>query len=136
MHLARKNSWLSILTWDGALPLITAAAPSVVLLFLPRNDAAEIAAVVFLPIAVALLRASVGMRQLEAINGGFAPVSRQLALAVAISVLMLFEGLVGICRFADDEPNSVLLVAAAIYAIYLAAILVALTPSGQARIDN
>lgn len=108
------------------LPLLAAAIPSVVILLAPKNDVAQVLAAIFLPIALALFRCNLGMRQLQELCGDAVPAFRQLALGTAIVALMLFEGWMSICQFADDEPPGTLAVATLIYVAYLVAIATAL----------
>ncbi len=87
-------------------------------------------AVIFVPLITALVRAHRGKRQLETIVDR-AGVWRQLLLAGAILVLVLFEGLVAILigdgrAFAELWPA-----AAALYLFYLGLVAAAVWPKGR-----
>jgi hypothetical protein len=121
----------SLLTWDGVVPAVVAAFPGAIEQLFPGNNVAEVAAAVVAPIIAALVRSSLGMRQLERILDGVPSVARQITFAAAIALLMLFEGYVAMLTFADDEPWWAWLTPAGLYACYLAAIILALRPRGQ-----
>lgn len=121
--------WLRhFLTWDGILPLAVSAVPVTVALLLPRNDVAEVSAVLLVPMFAALVRTGIGVRQIRSLCDGRLPAARQLALAAAIVLLLLFEGLVSLLSFADDEPASAWAFPLAFYLGYLAAIALAFAP--------
>jgi hypothetical protein len=123
------RDWLrNFLTWDGLLPLAVAAVPAVMIALFPRNDVAEMLAVVLIPMAAALVRSVMGARQIRRLCHGELPIGRQFAIAAAIVFLLLFEGAVTIFVFADDEPASAWLYPAALYAAYLASAAMAFIP--------
>jgi hypothetical protein len=123
------RDWLRIfLTWDGLLPLAVAAVPAAMIALFPRNDLAEMLAVVLIPMAAALVRSVTGARQIRALCQGELPIGRQFALAAAIVFLLLFEGAVTMFVFADDEPASAWVYPAALYAAYLTCAAMAFIP--------
>ena len=122
-----KVPWLSALAWDGALPLLVAAAAGFLSVAFPQNDMVEIAAVVLLPMVAALVRASIGVRQLAAICGEAPSIARQLLFSAAIATLLMFEMYSGVLlRVA--VPWTFWWPAAALYLVYLALVLCAVRP--------
>jgi hypothetical protein len=122
------RAWLlSAIAWDGVLPLVVLAAPFVAATVFPQNDAVEISAVILVPIVAALLRASSGWRQLVNVSRGHPSAIRQVLLAAAIAVLLLFEIGSGASHRAN-APWSWWSVIGALYAAYLVLILAALRP--------
>src|SRR5262245_42765028 len=73
----RRDWLLSVIRWDGCLPLLVAIAPAVVPFVIPGRDLAELTAVILVPIIAALVRAHHGYCQLEK-YGGRATLGRQL----------------------------------------------------------
>ncbi|MBA3482830.1 MAG: hypothetical protein H0T51_13545 [Pirellulales bacterium] len=118
----------SVLAWDGLLPLGVSAIPSAVEVLFPKSDIAEIVTAVVIPIFSALIRSVVGVRQIRTLCEGALPIPRQIALAIAIVLLMLFEAFVAMLTFADDEPPSAWLAPAGFYVFYLATIAIAFVP--------
>jgi hypothetical protein len=127
MHNWRR--WF--LAWDGLLPLAMSALPFLVKTFLPRNDIAEVSTAIVVTAVAALLRTAIGSYQIRNQCGGSLPTSRQLALAAAIILLMLYEGIVAILTFADDEPWSAWIFPIVFYFCYLAAIACAFSAGGN-----
>lgn len=123
----RRGWLLSVLGWDGCLPLIVAISPAVLLFVIPERDLGELTVVIMVPIIAALVRAHHGRRQLEK-HIGRATLGRQLFFGLAIAVLLLFEGLVGVLHCARDAPPSAWFTAGAIYLTYLCLIVPALRP--------
>jgi hypothetical protein len=117
---------LELLGWDGVLPALVAAGPALAKAFFPRGHIAEIVAAILVPIFAALVRAGVGRQQITHACDGRAPLIRQLTLAAAIVLLLLFEATSGVLTCADDEPAHMWLFPAVFYAGYLALILHAL----------
>lgn len=112
--------WSTFIAWDGILPLAVASSLDLIALFLGRaNGAAELLAIIFVPIFAALLRCAAGINQLRAMGIRRPGVSRQILLAAAITVLMLFEGVANAIRAIRDIPNIATLIAVAFYATYL-----------------
>lgn len=119
----------AILGRDGILPLVVAVAPLIIqILFGPRHIA-EVVAAILLPIVLALYRSHTGTRQLSEICQGRIPWGRQLTLAVAIVLLLLFEMYVMVLHFADDEPPAAWIVAVVLFVAYVVTILMALRPN-------
>ena len=103
----RMGRWLvEFITWDGLLPLAVAACPWAVKTLLPQNDIAEVFVAVFIPMAAALLRSVTGALQIRRNCGGELPVGRQLALAIAILLLLIFEMGVSLLTLAGGDPAS------------------------------
>jgi hypothetical protein len=128
-HEATGSSrWpLSVIGWDGVLPWLAAATPLVVKMAFPDGHPAEILPALFVPILTALARAAVGHDQIVRINHGSAPWLRQIALAVAIAILFVFEIVSAVLVFADDAPAHAWLVPLGLYGLYLAVISFALS---------
>jgi hypothetical protein len=89
---------------------------------LPRNDVAEVVVAIVAPIIAALIRSAAGWHQLEQAWGNFIPRDSQVALGVAIVLLMLLEGITAMLTFADDEPGSAWITPAILYVAYLVTI--------------
>lgn len=122
------RDWLySIIGWDGCLPLLVMAAPTLLLLILPSRDLAELTAVIVVPIIAALLRAHHGYRQLENC-GGRATSGRQFLFGCAIVLLLFFEGLSGVLHCARGVPASAWLTAGTLYLAYLGLVVLTLRP--------
>jgi hypothetical protein len=119
---------LSIVGWDGVLPVVVAFAPLLVRWAFRPGHLVEVAVAILLPIVLALVRIHVGSKQLIDSCGDEVGWGRHLALAAAIVLLLLFEMCVMILHFADDEPLSAWFVPIALFAIYLATIYMALRP--------
>ena len=114
--------------WDGVLPLVVVSAPILVRLLIPDEPGAVVSAAVLIPISAATIRAHVGWRQIARVCGGTAPLVRQVLLALAIVLLLLFEGLVGILTLGKGPPEFLWYFVAAFYAGYLVLVTLALRP--------
>jgi len=121
----RSMDWKRLIGWDGILPAVAAVVPWAVTLCVPRNSVAALGVIVLAPVAAALIRASVGYEQFHSIGLARPPVWRQIMLAIGISLLLLFEAVVGIMSLVDDEPGEAWLVPAVIYICYFACIALA-----------
>jgi hypothetical protein len=119
---------MTIISWDGAMPLLVAFTPSLIRALFPRGHLAEVVAAIFLPILLALFRSHVGSKQLRQFNKSDPIRGRQLALAAAITLLLLFEIGVMILHFANDEPGTAWIVTAALFVSYLFMIWIAVRP--------
>lgn len=117
-----RNWRQSFLAWDGILPLAISLMPLAIAFVFPRNDVAEITSAILVPMAAALIRTMIGAREIKMRFDGQLPVGRQLALAVAIVLLMLYEGMVSILTFANDEPLTDWVYQVVFYLCYLFAI--------------
>jgi hypothetical protein len=125
----RASKWLlEFITWDGLLPLAVAACPWAVRILLPQNDVAEVSVVLFVPIVAALLRTITGAQQIHSDCGGALPAARQVALAIAIVLLLFFEIGVGLLTVARDEPAAAWKFVFCFYACYLVAAAFAFFP--------
>jgi hypothetical protein len=126
-----SGRWLrTTFGWDGCLPLVAASSRAVLPWLVGDERLATVIAVIFVPVITALVRAHRGKRQLETLVGR-AGVWRQLLLAGAILVLVLFEGLMAILigdgkAFAELWPA-----AAALYLFYLCLVAAAVWPNGR-----
>jgi hypothetical protein len=116
---------LEMLRWDGILPWVAAGVP-LLMRVLFGKDHPGVVLVLFVPIITALARAAIGYDQIAEVNGGNAPWTRQVALAVAIAILFAFEIVSGVVVFTDDAPLEAFLVLVALYGAYLAMIWLAL----------
>ena len=117
---------LAVVGWDGVLPLVAAGAPLLISLVFPQDDAAAMLAVVMVPIVTALVRTMVGWDQIARICNGGAPWLRQVALAIAIVILLLFELCSAMLIFAGGVPPEALLIPLVLYCFYLVMISLAL----------
>lgn len=134
--MSNVNRIVSVAGWDGILPLLVAVAPLAVRIF-PAQHNVEVIAAIFLPIAFALVRVHVGTHQLTEATGGAVGYGRQLELAGAIILLLVFEMYVMALHFAKDEPLSAWLLALPLLAGYIVAIWFALRPATDGgRIAN
>jgi hypothetical protein len=97
-------------------------------MWFPPGHLAEVVAALVVPICAAVLRAMIGEEQIHRLSQGAEPVSRQLALGLAIVLLLLFEMWVAMLTFTGDEPMSAWLWPACFYLGYIAAIAVAFRP--------
>jgi hypothetical protein len=123
----RRKWLLSIIGWDGCLPLLVAISPTILPLFIAGRDLAELTAVILVPILAALVRAHQGRRQLDR-RGARSTLGRQCVFGSAIVVLLLFEALVGVLSYAPDAPNSAWFAAGTLYLVYLGLIVRSLRP--------
>lgn len=124
-----RDSWRLFLGWDGILPLGVAVIPALVKLLFPRNDLAEVGTFLLVPMGAALVRSVVGAKQIRRVCDGALPLMRQLLLAQAIVMLLLFEGMVCALVFAADEPALAWIYAVIPYLAYLATISFVFVPS-------
>jgi hypothetical protein len=121
-----RRQWiLSALAWDSFLPPVVVLLPAIFAVVLPGR---EFIAILFGPICAAIFRASIAMRQLTAVYGSHPSWLRQTIVAIAISLLLIFELLAGVLVCAAGVPRWAWAVAAALYLVYLAFILAALRP--------
>lgn len=130
VRLARRGlSVLSIIGWDGVLPALILLAPVAARLFLPVAQIEDLVAIAVLaPIAGALLRAGIAWRQLALVCQGRPRIGRQLAMAGAIVVLILFEISSGLLLYVPNAPQSAWWFPAGLYVLYLGVINAALRP--------
>lgn len=122
---------ISIVGWDGTLPVLVAATPWLVRLGFPAGHLAEVVVAILLPIALALLRVHLGQEQLVRVCCGGPTWRRQLTLGVSISLLLLFEIAVMILYFAKDAPQSAWLAPLFLYSAYVITIWIALRPTRE-----
>jgi hypothetical protein len=125
----RRRDWLlSVIGWDGCLPVLVAFSPLFLPLVLPNRDLAEVTAVFLMPMAAALIRTQHGYRQIEK-RVGRVSLGRQFLLGCAIVVLLVFEiGAAAAASSARKTPPSGWLLAAVSYLTYLVLIVRALRP--------
>jgi hypothetical protein len=114
--------------WDGALPLVVAAAPLIVKAIFPNPPVAAGVFLVLSPPVAAMIRAHIGWQQIALRCGGRAPWMRQIAMALAIMLLCVFEGSVTILTFDNGAPADAWLVPIGTFAGYLVMINFALRP--------
>jgi hypothetical protein len=111
--------------------LAVAAIPFIVKIAFPRNDLAEVAATIFVPMIAALVRSSMAWKQLYPACGRNPPWHRQLFAAAAILVLLVFEVTVSLATLAKGIPQEVWFVAVCQYLVYGALMYCALRPGRQ-----
>lgn len=119
----------SIIGWDGVLPIAVGMAPAITPAVFPKGHIAEVAAAVLVPVVAALVRASVGYQQITLVCAGSTPRTRQAAMAIAITLLLLFEATSGVLTCVDDEPLSAWLFPIGLYFAYLITIVLTLWPA-------
>ena len=125
----RMGRWfVEFITWDGVLPLAVAACPWAIKILFPQNDIAEMSAMILIPMAAALLRTATGALQIRRNCEGALPAVRQLALAAAIVLLLVFEIGVSMLTFSDDEPAFVWTIVFCFFGCYLVAAGLAFIP--------
>ncbi len=124
-------SFLQALGWDGALPLLTALGPVAIKAIWPQPPAAAGFVLVLSPPVAAFIRSQIGWHQIAKRCGGRAPWLRQIAMAAAIVLLLVFEIAVSVLTFAAAFPASAWCIPAAFYAGYLVMIGLALRPAPE-----
>jgi hypothetical protein len=97
--------WLvTVVCWDGALPLIAALCPWLVKVCLPKSDFAELAAVLFVPMALALVRSAVAHRTLRLFFEPPLPWIRQAGIGLALVVLLFVDMALALKVLVPDAP--------------------------------
>jgi hypothetical protein len=117
--------------WDGVLPPLVASAPLVVKTFFPNANVAKVLVITLVPAAAAMIRAHFGVRQIARVCGGRVPFFRQIGMAGAIVLLLLFEGSVGILTFSEDLPAEGWCFPIGFYSAYVAVIAMVLWPASD-----
>lgn len=82
--------WHSSIGWDGILPFTVALLPLIVKHAFPRGHIAEVV-VLIVPLLAALVRTHFGWARLIRLFESNVPWTRQVALAMAIVLLLVFE---------------------------------------------
>lgn len=126
---------ISVIAWDGILPLAVIVIVTAVKFGFPGNDAEPLVAL-FVPILAAFIRAGVAHNQLLRVCHGNAPLGRQLAITGAIIAILLFEILASAFTFMKDEPLIAWVVPLTFYVVYVALILWALRPPVDASCES
>jgi hypothetical protein len=124
---------VEILTWDGILPLFSAVMPTLAKAVFPNNHIVELLIVFILPMCVAIFRATNGIVQLRKYCGTTERIWRQVVLAFAIIVLLVFEIAAGAFAVVNDPPDGYWLFLIAAYVTYVALILLAFRRTGDAE---
>lgn len=130
-----RKWWEGAVLREGLLPLAVSAIPILVKTLFPKNDIAEVATFLLVPTSAALIRTAIAVQQLRNAYPSKPPMTRQLALAAAIILLLVYEGLVTLFSFANDEPTSAWICAFCFYLGYLIAIWFAFYSARGAQID-
>ena len=124
-------SWMRrlivVLAWDGMLPVAVVAIVTYFKFAVPARDA-EVFVAVLVPVFACLFRAAIAHHQITALCGGTAPISRQIAIAVAIVSVFLFEFFASILTLGKNLREGAWLVPRGLYAVYLVTIAWALRP--------
>jgi polyferredoxin len=110
------------------LPLGVCAFSLFVRFFLPQATLLVLLAVAVIPLLSALFRCAMGEREIRRNCQGELPFLRQIALAAAIVLLLIFEVAVSGMSFAKDVRPIEMLITAGIYVLYLAIITLAFLP--------
>ncbi|HEV8000855.1 MAG TPA: hypothetical protein VGP63_13310 [Planctomycetaceae bacterium] len=113
----------SMLSWDGLLPLVS---PVCTLISAQGPHFLQSVAVTFVPMAVALVRAKIGRRQIVRACGDGEDANRQLALGSAIVLLLFLEVVTSILVL--GKPAMSWANVALLYVGYFACITYALRP--------
>jgi hypothetical protein len=121
-------TFVQLFGWDGALPLFVALGPIVVKAIWPKPPLLIGTVLVLAPPVAALIRAHIGWHQIAKRCAGRAPWLRQIAMAIAILLLLAFEGGVCIMTFSDNIPASAWWFPIGFYTGYVAMITLALRP--------
>jgi hypothetical protein len=129
-------SFLQILGWDGALPLITASAPVFIKLIWEEPPVAAGLLLVFSPPIAAFIRTQIGWQQITKRCAGRAPWLRQIAMAAAIVLLLLFEIAVSVLTFGKNIPAEIWWFPVGFYAGYLVMVSLALRSYGPRPADT
>lgn len=128
----RSWSWLiSALAWDGLLPVLIGIIPIVVSVLIPNDPVVGIFTCILLPMFAAFFRASIAQWQLQRLCFGETPIGRQILLALAIVSLMISEAILSMLVMApknEKVPMGIWWTLGGSYALYLASILIALSP--------
>ncbi|HUE16696.1 MAG TPA: hypothetical protein VMR25_21150 [Planctomycetaceae bacterium] len=119
----------SALAWDGLLPLGTPMSTLIARALFPPGHIVEVIAAICMPMIVALVRAAIAQKQLERACNGMPTWFRTIALALAITLLLLFEIAAGIMTFGAGAPPEVSAIAVILYCAYLAGISFSLRPA-------
>lgn len=132
-----RKWWEFAVVREGVLPLAISVIPFLVKKFFPGNDIAEVATLLLVPTGAALLRSAIASQQLRNAHLSEKSIARQFILAVAITLLFIYEGLATLFSFANDEPISAWICSFGFYFGYLIAIWFAFYPirSAQASQD-
>src|SRR4051812_1445227 len=117
--------WAS-LAWDGALPAAVAMFPWFVDSVFPGNGAMAAFAAFAVPLGAAGFRAHIAEGQIRKVCGGEVPLGRQVLLAFAIVVLLACEVAIALLTFENNRPPNAWAVPASAYAVYTAAVTLAL----------
>jgi hypothetical protein len=123
--------FLRTIGWDGVLPPIVASAPLIVKALFPNANIAKVLVVTLVPVAAAIIRAHFGVRQIARACGGEVPFFRQIGMAAAIVLLLLFEAGVGILTFSEDLPAEAWWFPIGFYSAYVTMIALVLWPDAD-----
>ena len=129
----RRDWRLEALGWDGALPLVVALTPEVLLLCLPDPLVAKFFSVGVVPLFAALFRAHQGEKQIHKICPGEMALGRQCLFALAIIVVLLFEGTLAVLQCERVPHLKPWLAVLGMYLVYLGLVAVALRPKRVKR---
>ena len=119
--------------WDGVVPGLVALVPFATRLWFPANSITVLAVVVLVPMGAALVRADVGYREFRSMGLFRPPAWRQLLLALAISLLLLFEIVAGLIPLMGDAPFIAWLIPLSIYICYFICVVAAFTTVASRR---
>jgi hypothetical protein len=140
-HRASISSWLiRLIAWDGVLPVAILSAPFLVRWLIPDNRSAIELTAVVLPLVAFFVRYQVGRRHIASNDCG--PVVRRVqvvVLCLGIFVLVLIDAVMVLCHVmpkgAAFTTTTDLIVWMVLYAIYLAAMALAMYPGSPWHSD-
>lgn len=132
-------NWLGrLLAWDGVLPVVVCAIPTLVNIFVPDSEMICLTLSIILPIAALLIRFYVGHAMI-ATNGcspGFRKV-QVVCLCVGLFILMCLDSLLMVILSLnlpgnpDGEPAAVAVIFVIFYVPYLVFLAVAMYPGNH-----
>lgn len=134
-----RVNWLGrLLAWDGVLPVVVCATPTLVNIFVPDSEMICLTLSIILPIAALLIRFYVGYAMIA--TNGCSPSFRKVqvvCLCVGLFILMCLDSLLMVILSLnlpgnpDGEPVVVAVIFVIFYVPYLAFLAVAMYPGSN-----
>ncbi|HEY2839613.1 MAG TPA: hypothetical protein VGJ26_10710 [Pirellulales bacterium] len=120
------NSFWEMVRWDGCLPLVAIGSRFALTLWIGKEDATLVAALIVTPV-VAIVRTRYANRQIQRLGLKHA-YDRKICMAAAIVTLAAFEFYAIIFQSDPTVPLVGWLIPVGIYMVYLALVSIALRP--------